>query len=500
MAQKSSSQVYWEATCSPPAFPTLRGDLAVDVAIIGGGIVGISAARFLKDRGMTVAVVEARRVGQGVSGKATAKVTSQHGIVYQTLEQDFGETGARIYAEAQEAGLRRIRELSQAHGIDADLETIPGFVYTMDDAQAETIEKEVEAARRAGLPASLTRDTGLPFDVAAAMRWEDQAQFHPVKYVAGLARTIPGEGSHVFENSRAADWDPKRIETAGGSITARHVVMATNLPLGQVGLFYATNHPKAEPVIAAPIERVPPAFYINVETPRRSLRTHRHGGRTYAVAVGTHFKPGHSPDEEKRHFAELERWLSETFAAGPIEYRWVNEDYTPMDGAPFVGWSSSIGEAYLVATGFNAWGFTNGTAAGLMIADLAAGKDNPWLELFDARRVKPLAGGRTFVQENVQVAGHLIGGHLSGKPDSFDRVGPGEVQVLAIEGKKIAAFRDEDGRLHAVSAVCTHMGCVLGWNHTDRTWDCACHGSRFDLAGEVLHGPAVEPLQRHENS
>lgn len=489
-------RVYWTATCSPPSFPELRGQIDVDVAVIGGGIVGISAARFLKDRGMTVAVIEAMRVGQGVTGRATAKVTSQHGIVYQTLEQKFGESCARIYAEAQQAGLRRIRELSQAHGIDADLETMPGYIYTMDDAYAAKIETEVEAARRAGLPASLTRDTGLPFEVAAAMRWDDQAQFHPIKYVAGLARTIPGEGSHVFENSRATDWDPKRVATAGGSVTARHVVMATNLPLGQVGLFYSTNHPKAEPVVAAPIERVPPAFYKNVEQPGRSLRTHRHLGRTYAVAVGTHFKPGHSVEEERKNFAELESWLKETFAAGEIEYRWVNEDYTPMDGAPFIGWSSNIGDAYLVATGFDAWGFTNGTAAGMIIADLAAGEDNAWLELFDARRVKPLAGGRKFVQENLQVAGHLLGGYLSAKPHSFDAIGTGEAKVVEIDGEKIAAFRDEGGRIHAVSAVCTHMGCVLGWNHTDRTWDCPCHGSRFGLSGEVLHGPAVQYLAR----
>ena len=500
MTSPTRSQIYWESSSSPPSFPELSGDLDVDVAIVGGGIVGISAARFLKEKGMTVAVVEARRVGQGVTGKATAKVTSQHGIIYRTLEQKFGEDRARLYAEAQETGLRRIIELAETYGIDADIERKSGFIYTREQRHVEEIEKEVEVARRLGLPASLTRDTGLPFDVLGAMRWDDQAQFHPLKYVSGLSATIPGEGSHVFENSRVVDWDPHRIASERGTVRARHVVMATNLPLGQVGLYYATNYPMAEPVIAAPIGRVPPGFYKNVEQPGHSIRTHRYNGRTYAVCAGSHFKPGH-PDEERKHFDDLERWLTQNFDAGEIEYRWVNEDYSSMDGAPFIGWSSSDrSDAYLVATGFAVWGFTNGTAAGMIIADLAAERENRWLELFDATRVKPLAGGKEFVKENAQVAGHLIGGYVSSKPKSYDELKPGDAAILKIDGDNVAAFRDEAGRVHSVSAACTHMGCLLGWNDTDRTWDCPCHGSRFSLSGEVVSGPAVTPLEQKQSA
>jgi glycine/D-amino acid oxidase-like deaminating enzyme/nitrite reductase/ring-hydroxylating ferredoxin subunit len=488
--------VYWINTCSPPTFPELAGELSVDVGVIGGGIVGVSAARFIKDHGMTVALVEARRVGQEVSGKATAKVTSQHGIKYQTLKQKFGEDGARLYAEAQEAGLRQITELPQKYGFDADIDAKSAFVYTLSDQHVQEIEKEVELARRIGLPATFTRDTGLPFEVLAAMRWDNQAQFHPVKYVSGLAATIPGDGSHVFESSRVIDWDTQRITTDRGAIRARHVVMATNLPLGQVGLYYATNYPMAEPVIATPISRVPPAYYKNVEQPGHSIRTHVFNGRTYAVAAGSHYKPGHVENEQK-NFADLERWVIDNFGAAEIQYRWVNEDYSSMDSAPFIGWSSSdTADAYLVATGFAAWGFTNGTAAGMIIADLAAGRENPWLELFDATRVKPLAGGKEFAKENASVAGHLVGGYVSRKPKSYDELQPGEAAVLKIDGDNVAAFRDEQGQVHAVSAACSHMGCLVGWNSTEKTWDCPCHGSRFTLSGEVLHGPAVSPLKQ----
>jgi glycine/D-amino acid oxidase-like deaminating enzyme/nitrite reductase/ring-hydroxylating ferredoxin subunit len=494
MATRDDNGTYWNATARSPGFPALSGDVSVDVAIIGGGIVGVTTARLLKDRGLTVAVVEARRIGRQVTGKSTAKMSSQHGAShYQTLEKKFGEDRARLYAEAQEAGIRRISELAARHRIEADIEPMPAFVYTLDESYVSQLEKEVEVAKKLGLPASLTRDTGLPFDVLQAMRWDGQAQFHPVKYVAGLAATIPGDGCHVFEDSRAIDYEPTRVVTDRGTVSARHVVMATHLPLGQVGLYYATNHPHAEPVIAAPIGRIPPGMYKNAEEPGRSIRTHKGAdGRAYAVAAGSPYKPGR-PDDERESLAGVERWLTENFDAGPIEYRWINEDYSPMDGAPFIGWSSRS-DGYLVATGFDAWGISNGTVAAEIIADLAAGKENRWLEVFDATRVKPIAGAPDFVKENLSVAAHLVGGYLGSKAKSYDELGPGEAAILKVDGDNVAAFRDEQGTLHAVSAVCTHMGCLVGWNDTDRTWDCPCHGSRFELSGEVIHGPATQPL------
>jgi glycine/D-amino acid oxidase-like deaminating enzyme/nitrite reductase/ring-hydroxylating ferredoxin subunit len=494
MPNPPQDRTYWNATATAPDFPSLSGDVHVDIAIVGGGIVGVTTARLLKDRGLTVAIIEGRRVGRQVTGKSTAKMSSQHGILYQTLEKKFGEDKARLYAEAQEAGIRRIAALAAEHRIEADIEPMPAYVYTNDESYVSQIEKEVEVARRLGLPASLTRDTGLPFDVLAAMRWDDQAQFHPTRYVAGLAATIPGDGSYVFENSRAIDYEPTRVVTDRGTVNARHVVMATHLPLGQIGLFYSIAHPMAEPVIAAPITRVPPGMYKNAEEPGHSIRTHRaENGQVYGIAAGNHFKPGH-PDDERKYMEDIERWLTEHFGAGPVEYRWVNEDYSAVDSAPYIGWSSSGDDAYLVATGFAAWGISNGTAAAMIIADLATGKENPWLDMFDATRVKPVAGAGEFVKGNAEVAAHLVSGYLSRKPKDFDALEPGQAAIMKIDGDNVAAFKDEGGQVHAVSAVCTHMGCLVGWNETDRTWDCPCHGSRFELSGEVIHGPATQPL------
>jgi glycine/D-amino acid oxidase-like deaminating enzyme/nitrite reductase/ring-hydroxylating ferredoxin subunit len=488
---------YWMTDAPETSFPQLAGDMEADVAIIGGGIVGVTAARLLKNEGLRVALCEARKVGREVTGKSTAKITSQHNISYQTLQRKFGSDGARIYADANEAGLRAIRDLAARCHIDCDLETKSAYTFTRDQRHVAEIEREVELARSLGLPASLARETSLPFDILAAIRFDNQAQFHPCKYVAGLALTIPGDGCHIFEQSRVVDWNTDRIVTAQGSVRARHVIMATHMPLGQVGSFYAEAYPHAHPVIAGRVDpaRAPEGMFINIEQPRISVRTHQSGDRgMFLILAGTSFKPGH-PDEERTHFEELERFGADWFGI-QAEYRWVNEDYTPMDGAPFIGRSSSHGDAYLVATGFNAWGITNGTVAAMILTDMIAGRDNEWLRLFDATRVKPIAGGKEFIRGNLEVAGQLVGGYLSRKRHSPDQLAPGEAAIVKVEGENVAAFRDDDGRLHMVAAACTHMGCILGWNETDRTWDCPCHGSRFDLRGEVIHGPAVKALEK----
>jgi glycine/D-amino acid oxidase-like deaminating enzyme len=269
---------YWNATSTATDFPELTGQINVDVAIIGGGIVGTTTARVLKDRGAKIALIEARRVGRQVTGKSTAKITSQHTLAYQTLQQKFGEERTRLYADAQETGLRQIKTFAAQYGIACDIEPKSAFIYAESEDNVGDIEKEAEVAKRLGLPASLVRETDLPFPVLAAVRFDNQAQFHPTKYVAGLAGTIAGEGCHVFEHSRAVDWDPTRVSTERGRVNAHHVVMATHLPLGQVGGFYTEVYPYAEPVIAAKIRRPPSGMYLNAEHSfGHELQTGPHG-------------------------------------------------------------------------------------------------------------------------------------------------------------------------------------------------------------------------------
>jgi Rieske Fe-S protein len=304
----------------------------------------------------------------------------------------------------------------------------------------------------------------------------------------------------MFESTRALSvehGEPCRITTERGTVTARDVIEATHLPLGMQGMFFARAYPSAHAMAAARIDkaRAPDGMLISAETPTHSVRTARWGDDAFLVAVGGSYKPGHT-DEQIETYEDLAAFLRGEFGVGAIDYYWTSEDYESTDGMPFVGRARSGAEHLYVATGFNAWGITNSTAAAMIVADLICDRENPWAAVFDATRVKAAAGGASFVSENVSTGVHLVEGYMRGRPRSLADLARGQGAVLKLNGERIAAYRDDQGRVHAVSAMCTHLRCVLGWNPTDRTWDCPCHGSRFALDGAVIHGPATTRLER----
>jgi len=496
MPAATHDRCYWTGTArTAPDHPALRGDLRVDVAVIGGGIVGVVAARLLKDRGHTVAVVEADRVGHGVTGRSTAKVTAQHSLFLQRIEGQHGADAARAYADANRAGAVLIGDLVRRHGLSCDHEPADSYVYATTPEGVEQLEAERAAAERAGVAMDVVAKCGLPYPITAALRLAGQAQFQPADFTAALAATIPGDGSFVFENSRAADWTETSVGTETGTITARHVIMATHLPLGQAGMFYAHTHPHMHAVMAVPVEaaRAPAGMHISADEPKRSLRRHAGAnGTTVLILAGPRFKHGDRAAEEQG-FRELEEFAREHFGYAGGGWRWSNEDYAARDGLPYVGWSGAEGQSLLVATGFDAWGLSNGAAAARTLADLCEGRSNAWAPVFDASR-HSLKGLGQLIKDSAAVATDLIGGKLRSLPEAGEA--PLEEGALVeIDGTKAGLYRDAGGALNAVSATCSHMGCPLGWNSVDRTWDCSCHGSRFAADGRVIHGPAVTALE-----
>jgi glycine/D-amino acid oxidase-like deaminating enzyme/nitrite reductase/ring-hydroxylating ferredoxin subunit len=469
--------------------PRLAEDLRVDVAVLGAGLTGLTAARLLTERGARVAVLEARGVGSGATGYTTAKLSSLHGLFYTTLERRFGPEKARLYAEANEAGIALVRRLGGELEIDCDLATKPNLTYTEAPEERGKIEQEVQAVRRAGLAASYVEETDLPYPVAAAVRVEDQAEFHPVKYLHGLARALEAS---LYERTRAVSvkaGSPCRVRTEDGAlVTADHVLVATGMPILDRGLYFARTHPERSYVVAARTEDPPQAMYISTEQPSHSVRAH---GDWLLVLGGSH-KTGQADGADR--YRSVAAWMRERFGLEP-ELRWATQDYMPMDGVPYVGRLDPVSKNVWVATGYRKWGLAMGGAAALLLADLIEARDHPWRALFDPHRRPPIAGLPPLLKEGADDAFHQVADRLIRRAD-VDDIRPGEGRVVGTGLGQRAVHRDAEGVLHVLSARCTHLGCIVRWNTGESTWDCPCHGSRYGAGGEVLQGPAVRPLQR----
>ena len=490
---------WWLPVAPDTAFPPLRDRLSVDIAVVGGGIVGLTAALLLKQAGRTVAVLESRRVARQVSGLTTAKITSLHGLIYTGLVRRFGDDVARLYGESNEAALRRIAEIAAARGIDCDFERKEAYTFCIEAQNRARVEAEAETAVRLGLPASFVADPPIRVPNAGAIRFSGQAQFHPYRYLVALARAVDGDGSHVFEETQVVDvreGDPCTVRTRETTVTAHDVIVATNLPFLDRAGFFAKAYPQSHVVLAARIEpaSAPDGMFISVEQPTRSVRTHRDDAGVVLVATGAGYKTGQSDPQPL--VDDLIGWVQRHFAVQRIERVWTNEDFHTMDGLPFVGRLTGGAKHLWTGTGFAAWGMTGGTLAAMILCDLVCGRANPWADIYDSTRIDAGRSVGTFMRENTNVAGKWIKGRFGQEgPSSPDALAAGEAAVLKAEGRRVAAFRDDAGTLHAVSATCTHMGCVVAWNSVARTWDCPCHGSRFELDGRVMCGPAVAPLE-----
>lgn len=491
---------YWGSTVTNPmSYPALESDLNVDVVVIGAGIVGLTVAERLCREGKTVVVLEALRIGTQVTGRSTAKVTSQHGLFYSGLIDAVGEDNARLYAEVNEAAIGDIEQLVTSENIACGFERKPAYIYTPNSAGVAAIEAEVGAAVRLGLPAHLTKDIQAGIHVETALCFDEQAQLNPVQFLHGLAAVVARKAS-VFEMTRVTDvkhGEPCRVSTAtGATVTARDVIVSTHQPVVPDGKFFAKAFPFSHSVVAAPLDEKYPlgGMCITSGEPSFSFRDDSSGGQRHVIAVGPTFKTGVT-EEEVASFDQLERFLQETFGVDAPTYRWTNEDFAPMDGLPFVGRASSGSPHFFVAVGFNAWGITTGTVAATLIADLIMDRPSRCAELFDASRIRPLKGGAQFIKGNMESAKHFIADRY-GLPKQISDLAKGQATLARVNDETVAAYCDDAGTLHTVAAACTHMGCLVGWNQTDKSWDCPCHGSRFATDGSVLHGPATAPLKK----
>lgn len=488
-------EAYWIATTPPTNYPPIAQDTEVDVIIVGGGITGLTTAYLMKRTGKRVAVVERGRIAEDVTGHTTAKITALHSLIYRHLFRHFDDDAVKLYARLNMAAVLSIEEVVTALGVDCDFSRQPSFVFTEEDDNVKAIEQEVEAAERAGLPVKLVTESPLPFPIKAAERLDDQAQFHPRKYLLAMAGAIDGDGSHIFEQTSALmpkDKGPS-LMTSGGVIKGEALVIATQFPMRDNGYFFAKLFPYVDYALAFHIKGdTPEGVYFSEDGMHHGIRSQADPDGSLVIVSGGYNRTGQAKDVLAEYRA-LETYAHERFDITSLRDFWMTMDYDTADGMPYVGKAPGDEHTYLAA-GFGGWGMTQSMVAAELLTDLVTGQENPAAKVFDPGRLKPTP---EMVEQGINISEQYAAGfERERRHGRLEDLPNGEAAVSEIDGQRLAAYRDGQGVLHTVSPVCTHLSCVVNWNNAELTWDCPCHGSRFNHDGTVIHGPAMGKLMK----
>lgn len=496
---------YWIDSAAMPRFPKVERELEVDVVVIGGGITGITAAYLLKQAGKTVALLERERCARVDTGHTTAHLTAVTDLRLQAIKKTFGREAAKAVWDAGGAAIDQIVKAIRAEDIACDFHWVPGFLHAPLDGAKESdrefLRREAETARELGIAAEFVE--AVPSFERAGVKFPHQAIFHPRKYLAALVQQIPGGGSHVFEASEASAVEEKPLAVRANDklIRCRSVLMATHNPLmGTAGLLGATLFQSKLALYTSyvlrakiPAGKIPAGSYWDTAEPYNYLRVERQRGFDSAIFGGEDHKTGQEPDTEGA-YRRLEERLRRFAPEAEIDHRWSGQVIETNDGLPFIG---ELTENQFGATGFSGNGMTFGTLGAMMMTDAVLKRKNPWQDLFDPGRKKLIGGTWSYLKENLDYPYFLVRDWVGSAEGKLLRaLKRGQGKILNLDGKKVAAFRDEAGKVALCSPVCTHLGCVVGWNEAEHTWDCPCHGSRFKPTGEVIAGPAEEPLKR----
>jgi glycine/D-amino acid oxidase-like deaminating enzyme/nitrite reductase/ring-hydroxylating ferredoxin subunit len=494
----SATESLWLDGAPATAYGTPSAGLEFDVAVLGGGIAGLSAAALVKREGARVAVIEAGRVGTGVTGCTTAKVSALQATIYSTIASRHGDEKAAVYAEASLAGVELVAALAEQEGIDCELARRRAYTYAAEPSERSPVEQEADAAKRAGLAVELVAGPDLPYPVHGAVRLADQLQFHPLRYAQGLAAAVDGDGSRVFEYTRALaveEGSPCRVKTSHGEIVAAQVVVATHYPVLDRGLYFARLEAQRSYCVAARLRSgaPPQGMSISAGDNTRSLRS-----RGDVLIVGGEGHPSGSGKATPERFARLEAFAREHWDVEAITHRWSAQDPIPYDHLPMIGPYRPGSSRLWVSSGFMKWGLSSATFAARMLADAIAGRDNAWAPAFSPQRLS-LRSVPDLAKLGGKFGVDFVGDRLRPPQARSGRGIPrGEARVVADGLGKTGVYRDMAGAVHAVSLRCTHLGCLLRFNRAERSWDCPCHGSRFAVDGSVLEGPAVHPLERRD--
>lgn len=487
-------------TCPPSSLQT---DLNADVCVIGAGIAGLTTAYLLAREGKSVIVLDDGPVGGGETGRTTAHLSTALDDRYYELERLHGREGAQLAAQSHTTAIDTIEAITHTENISCDFVRLDGFLFVPATESRDELEEEWQAARRAGIGVEWADRAPLKsFDTGACLRFPRQAQFHPMKYLAALAQSIERHGGKIFTATHVQDicaGAPAAVHTSHGPrVLANAVVIATNAPISETYGLYTANVPYRTYAIAvrAPRGTIPPALYWDTPDPYHYVRLQRseeHKDIELLIVGGEDHKTGQADDFEER-FERLESWTRERFPnCGPIECRWSGQVMEPVDGLAFIGPHPVGRQNVYIASGDSGHGMTHGTIAGMLLCDLIMGRNNFWSGLYDPSRIT-LRAFAELARENINVGAQLSDWVKDPDVDSLDQIAPGQGATVQSGWRKLAVYRDESGAYHRRSAVCPHLGCIVSWNSTEKSWDCPCHGSRFDPYGVVINGPANSNL------
>lgn len=495
---------YWRVSVTLPTYPKLNEPLNVDVGIVGGGITGITAGYLLAKQNIKVALFDAGVILNGTTGHTTAKITAQHGLIYDEFIQHFGTEKAGLYYKAQMEAKQMIKNNIANYGIDCDYKQENAYLYTNSDAYLSALEKEVKAYRQLEIPHKIVEQLPLDIPIKTALALEKQAQFHPLKYLNGLIQEAEKNGLKIYEQTTAVDVEyvkhPAIITKDGHRVTCNYVIQASQYPFYDGQGFYPTRmYPERAYIIAVKTNNAyPGGMYINAESPTRTIRStalNNDSNEELLLIGGENHKTGQGKSTIN-HYETLQSYAENTFGIKDYLYRWSAQDLTTLDKLPYIGKVTGGQDSVFVATGYRKWGMTNGTIAAKVITDLITNKSSPYEELFSPSRFQANPALKSFIKVNADVAKHLIKGKLEYTNENITNLSTDEATITRINGQRTGVYKDTKSNLYGVDTTCKHLGCEVEWNSGERTWDCPCHGSRYSYTGEVINGPATESLDK----
>lgn len=490
-----------ENTKNSRKFPKLEQDIETEVCVIGAGLFGLTTAYYLSQNNIPVTLVEAEKeIGIKVSGNTTGKITSQHGLFYDHLIKDYGEKFAQKYLEANQKAITDIKSIIGESNIECDFSWQDSYVYTMNQDEIEKIKNEAKAVKKLGGEAEFVTKTGLPFTVQGAIKFPNQAQFDSRKYMLGLANQIAKQNGQIYTNTRVQDIAKNGKEyvliTKDANIRAKKVVIATHYPfISAPGFYFLKMYQSTSYGLAVDTKTdLFEGMYINVKAPIYSFRTANYNGKKVLVVVGADHKTGETIENDN-NYAILEKRVKELYPQSEILFRWDTEDCIGLDKIPYIGEFSSIMPNVYVGTGFKKWGITSSNVAANIIVDKIMGKSNKYANIFNSKRLKPIKN-RWEMQNMLKQTAVSFAFEKADIPiGNIEQIQNDNAAIINIDGTNVGIYKDTSGNIFSVKPVCSHLGCTLTWNNLDKTWDCPCHGSRFDYMGNNIYDPANKGLE-----